>query len=214
MSMALDVDDDEPESGIQLLNEVESGGTLSSLFTILSLFTEDVKLRYEEEDGEASHAGHRDEPPHFRLDTQRRPSRPSQSRNGSRHLRTLSRLKAASSSSEATVTVDADDSDYISSDPETDTRPDRPEPVRGNSSASPRPSSRASSGRATPSWRAQREYGGINTPPRENTIARAAVDTTLAVIPAEAFRRLTKKFPNAAAHIVQGKYKEQALSTL
>jgi lysophospholipid hydrolase len=34
---------------------------------------------------------------------------------------------------------------------------------------------------------------------REGTIARATVDTTLAVIPAEAFRRLTKKFPNAAA---------------
>ena len=35
------------------------------------------------------------------------------------------------------------------------------------------------------------------------TVARATVDTTLAVIPAEAFKRLTKKFPNAAAHIVQ-----------
>lgn len=38
----------------------------------------------------------------------------------------------------------------------------------------------------------------------EGMLARATVDTTLAVIPAEAFRKLTKKFPQAAAHIVQG----------
>ncbi|KAI8871600.1 patatin-domain-containing protein [Ramicandelaber brevisporus] len=34
-------------------------------------------------------------------------------------------------------------------------------------------------------------------------VIRAAVDTTLAVIPAEAFRKLTRKFPGAAACIVQ-----------
>ena len=32
-------DDDDDNNGFQLLNEVESGGTLSSLFTILRLFT-------------------------------------------------------------------------------------------------------------------------------------------------------------------------------
>ena len=41
----------------------------------------------------------------------------------------------------------------------------------------------------------QRHYG---------VVAREAEDSTLAVIPAEAFQRLTKKFPRAAAHIVQG----------
>lgn len=40
-------------------------------------------------------------------------------------------------------------------------------------------------------------------PSVQSTVARATQDTTLAVIPAEAFKRLTKKFPNAAAHIVQ-----------
>lgn len=39
----------------------------------------------------------------------------------------------------------------------------------------------------------------------ESTIARARVDATLAVIPADAFKRLTKKYPKASAHIVQGK---------
>lgn len=33
------LDDDGDNNGFQLLNEVESGGTLSSLFTILRLFT-------------------------------------------------------------------------------------------------------------------------------------------------------------------------------
>lgn len=38
--------DEEDMNGYQLLNEVGSGGTLSSLFTILSLFTEDVKISW------------------------------------------------------------------------------------------------------------------------------------------------------------------------
>src|SRR3954454_19856494 len=42
--------DDEDMNGYQLLNEVGSGGTLSSLFTILSLFTEDVQLRWKDDD--------------------------------------------------------------------------------------------------------------------------------------------------------------------
>ncbi|KAF7337681.1 Lysophospholipase NTE1 [Mycena sanguinolenta] len=37
----------------------------------------------------------------------------------------------------------------------------------------------------------------------QGVVARATEDTTLAVIPAEAFRRLTKKFPKATGHIVQ-----------
>lgn len=39
---------------------------------------------------------------------------------------------------------------------------------------------------------------------KSGAVARATEDTTLAVIPAEAFKRLTKKFPKASAHIVQG----------
>jgi lysophospholipid hydrolase len=37
----------------------------------------------------------------------------------------------------------------------------------------------------------------------KGTIARATVDTTLAVIPAEAFRRLTRKYPKASGTVVQ-----------
>ncbi|KAJ2872251.1 phosphatidylcholine and lysophosphatidylcholine phospholipase, partial [Coemansia aciculifera] len=38
---------------------------------------------------------------------------------------------------------------------------------------------------------------------RPNIIARATVDTTLAMIPASAFQRVTKLYPKAAAHILQ-----------
>lgn len=37
----------------------------------------------------------------------------------------------------------------------------------------------------------------------KGTIARATVDSTLAVIPAEAFKKLTRKFPKATGAIVQ-----------
>lgn len=43
-----------------------------------------------------------------------------------------------------------------------------------------------------------------NQRPEHGAVALAVEDATLAVIPAEAFRRLTKKFPKASAHIVQG----------
>lgn len=43
------------------------------------------------------------------------------------------------------------------------------------------------------------------------TVAWAHVDTTLAVIPGEAFRRLTKKYPTSAAHILQGTWDPQRL---
>ena len=39
--------DDEDMNGYELMNEVGSGGMLSSLFTILSLFTEDVKISWQ-----------------------------------------------------------------------------------------------------------------------------------------------------------------------
>jgi hypothetical protein len=40
------------------------------------------------------------------------------------------------------------------------------------------------------------------------------VDSTLAVLPAEAFKRLTHKFPKASAHIVQGTRRFLAFSAV
>ncbi|KAF7337680.1 Lysophospholipase NTE1 [Mycena sanguinolenta] len=46
--------EDEGMNGYQLLNEVGSGGTLSSLFTILSLFTEDIKMSWQDDPEETN----------------------------------------------------------------------------------------------------------------------------------------------------------------
>jgi lysophospholipid hydrolase len=176
--------DHEDMNGYQLLNEVGSGGTLSSLFTILSLFTEDVKMSWQDDapDGSdgftdlpGSEAGtpvntrsHRGDPDvsHFNLDTQ---------------PRSHSRMSSASSTAS---TVHASGLFSPRSDPMSPSSHDnfssrsipsaaRPEPVRATSL-----------------------HRGI--------VARATEDTTLAVIPAEAFKRLTKNFPKATGHIVQG----------
>src|SRR5438445_10760788 len=41
--------EEEDMNGYQLINEVGSGGTLSSLFSILSLFTDEVKLSWQDD---------------------------------------------------------------------------------------------------------------------------------------------------------------------
>lgn len=266
--VARDAYDDEDTNGYQLLNNVENGGTLSSLFTILSSFTEDVKLRYEEED-EAS-----PETTRSRSNEHDRRSRaptsnsthsfgrqsPSRSRSRQRrdpdvtdfnldaHNTHLHRANNASSSSTATARngqrplSSASFATFSSSDGSTvDAASNSTEPAlptAENSSSLPIPSldsinispphtpGFASSqysnnsiafdeSSQTPSQARHTEPGmegerirsrfkeskaqPTKDPCMEGTIARATVDTTLAVIPAEAFRRLTKKFPNAAA---------------
>ncbi|KAH6916678.1 hydrolase [Coprinopsis sp. MPI-PUGE-AT-0042] len=181
--------DDEHMNGYQLLNEVGSGGTLSSLFTILSLFTEDVQMSWQDEfpdvmsddasrldpDEELSYRAATETiiPP---LDLSGRPIRPS------------SRPRRSSESSNTTSsTVHAAGSRFTSS-----------------------PSSYSSFGAGIPSFgpsrasdRASDRAPPLPTQTPRGLIARATEDTTLAVIPAEAFKRLTKKHPKATGHIVQ-----------
>ncbi|KWU47420.1 patatin-domain-containing protein, partial [Rhodotorula sp. JG-1b] len=203
-------DDDAEGKGWQLLNNVESGGTLSSLFTILRLFTEDVKLRYEEdkdaaEESSASDDGgaaaafakqHRERDADvstFELDggaihAARRAARPNLASRDFGSLNTA----ALNDTDDADVedAARADDTEttlaspYEDTEAENETLHDRGQLDHLDSTIAP-------------------QSTGPQTIAGESTIARAATDTTLAVIPAEAFRRLTKKFPNAAAHIVQ-----------
>ena len=126
----------------QLVNDVKSGGTLSSLFTILRLFTEQVQLGF--------HADDTDVPPLTALDSAR----------GSVPM----------------------PSSVLS-------------PSRSESSGPPPPT-------ASPRMGPAGDAGGPGLQGR-GSVARARSDTTLAVIPAEAFRRLTAKYPNSASHIVQ-----------
>lgn len=172
--------DHEDMNGYQLLNEVGSGGTLSSLFTILSLFTEDVKMSWQDDnldgsDGFANLHGSEAATP-----VNTRPHGGDSDFNLDTHPRSRSRTSYASSTAS---TVHA--SDLFS--PRSDTT---------------FPSSHDNlSGRSVPSAR-QPELVGVTSFHR-GIVARATEDTTLAVIPAEAFKRLTKNFPKATGHIVQ-----------
>jgi len=185
--------DEEDMNGYQLLNEVGSGGTLSSLFTILSLFTEDVKMSWQDDDpAEILSGGLTDSPP--ALIRHRANSDVSQLDLGTDSPRYTSRRNASfSSSSGSTVHARFDTTSprsYTTSRYED--AMETPGGLRSPSSSPPQSFSRR----------------GVRTPTQlhHGVVARAAEDSTLAVIPAEAFRRLTKKFPKATGHIVQGEF--------
>lgn len=253
-------DDEDDHNGFQLLNEVESGGTLSSLFTILRLFTEDVRLRYEEaadtSDGSSRdsrrHAMSNDTHatiPSLQLDhaqqsvlpRQRRPSptshlqaakvkqtmrqaaSPQSNRVPSQLRNSFSTASSRSASGRSTPNIErdafppsqldsgslpynmntaVDDDDFdVSNTPShhgNTAKVDSNGPYTNGFERVGRDGRRDSLQTEVPDARHARL-----PPPLETTIARAKVDATLAVIPAEAFKRLTKKFPKASAHIVQ-----------
>ncbi|KAF9512765.1 hypothetical protein BS47DRAFT_1372722 [Hydnum rufescens UP504] len=174
---------EEELNGYQLLNEVGSGGTLSSLFTILSLFTENVNLAWpDEEVDEAS------------------PDTPSRSRansdvsnldlgTGSGTLRRSRRNSVSSSGS----TVQAPDTVLDS-----DQQPSLLSTSSRISSSTNTSSYRSTTSRDPKQPRTRTRKATLPAglePSMNGSLARATVDTTLAVIPAEAFRRLTSKFP-------------------
>lgn len=174
--------DDEDMNGYQLINEVGSGGTLSSLFSILSLFTDEVKLSWQDSM----------ELPTSKSTEQITPPR-------------LTRVRRA----------DSDVSQIaLEADPEHASLRGR---GRGDSVSSSGSTAHPLEMMSPPTDRAE-----LDRPFRLNAseahsfvrsdspqlhhgiVGRATEDSTLAVIPAEAFRRVTKKFPKATSHIVQG----------
>lgn len=181
--------DDEDMNGYQLLNEVGSGGTLSSLFTILSLFTEDVQMSWQDDYSDLSTDDIFDAagpiPPRNR--TRRANSDVFQFGFGPESPGPTPTARRSSVSSAAS-TVHAHEFQS---------------PSRGGSMSpgqdGPTPST------SIPHSHHHNHTTRHLTQVRRGVVARATVDTTLAVIPAEAFRRLTKKFPKATGHIVQGK---------
>lgn len=193
----------EPNSDYQLINEVESGGTLSSLFTILRLFTENVQLGFTFQgtsDAESEAASDvpplRSAPselPRSALSTLRHP--PPSRASPSTVLGGIGSRSASNTSSYGTspriVPSDVSDTHSV---PDTTHASVPISPLLGATSPGIGPSMTSSA--ASP--------GGVHDHfHRPGTMARVTVDTTLAVLPAEAFRRLTAKYPSAAAHIVQ-----------
>lgn len=181
--------DGEDMNGYQLLNEVGSGGTLSSLFTILSLFTEDVQISWQEDySGEAPPAMTAEHPP---LRTLRRVNS---------DVSSLSLAENSAKGKEEGRGKEGGRRSSISSASST---------VHGTGSTLP-------ASLLSPAFEGSNGVGSSSTsrpkPPQPiqahgGVIARATEDSTLAVIPAEAFKRLTKKYPKATGHIVQGNLK-------
>ncbi|PKI82893.1 hypothetical protein MVES1_003641 [Malassezia vespertilionis] len=162
----------EPQDAYQLVNEVERGGTLSSLFTILRLFTENVQLRFTQDTPDITHDAHsQSAPPHL--------SPSSVLNNAASHHAQDARPDTFEHS-----TLDLSESMAAVS------------PLLG-------PMSPSLSSFGAPSCSATASQQPPLADMAPGSMARATVDTTVAVIPAEAFRRLTAKFPSAASHIVQ-----------
>lgn len=220
-------------NGYHLLNEVSTGGTLSSLFSILSLFTEDIKLPWGPEAPTTAEDEADDELPVGRPPTKSRTnsdvsqldevivgpanadenevdspmtvrSRPtglprhqdsdSSTSTGDDH----STIGEDDGEHDGDRTIDASSTlvserDYLYNDAELDPPPQ----------AYSRSRSASGAGGSTRRANADRAAHPLGPTALNGTIARATVDTTLAVIPAEAFKKLTRKYPKASGTIVQ-----------
>ncbi|MCJ1281414.1 phosphatidylcholine and lysophosphatidylcholine phospholipase [Xylographa opegraphella] len=164
--------------GYQLLTEVKNGAPMSSLFSILSLFTEDVKLRHNDEDDMAlasgtfsSEFGYGQNPELTSANVSNMPESPSN-------------LNLQHSRRPSTVAANGQ-------------LPQIP-PLHLDSLEGNQLSDSTNRLLKQSSQNAQRRKSV-----HPDIVARATVDTTIAIIPATAFRRLTRVYPKATAHIVQ-----------
>lgn len=223
--------------GHVLLNQVKSGGTVSSLFSILSVFTDDLGRYAKTEKTEPGSLessfsrGQREfrpyNPPDFSLDkesprksttttTDHPPKTPDPTLKKSRVLSLSSEnvfpglrrssadkhKKRGENSTPANATLvlekmanaaalaadkDVDAPKNTTENPQKDNQEQNQQEQQPSSSNEPK--------KDTP----EQELPNVHP----DIIARASVDTTLAVIPAEAFQKLAEKFPSAAAGIVQ-----------
>ena len=173
--------------GYQLLTEVKNGAPMSSLFSILSLFTEDVKLRHSEDDesesGTSSAGFGRQQYPSsagsggFRNSHDTPPSLPTSPIYGAPMPNGNSSTRDRRSSTIASSTAGG----QLPRVPPLSLDVPNAEPSKL------RPKARRT----------------MTTSVHPDIVARATVDTTIAIIPASAFRRLTRVYPKATAHIVQ-----------
>ncbi|POR39079.1 Lysophospholipase NTE1 [Tolypocladium paradoxum] len=168
----------------QLLTEVRNGAPMSSLFSIMSLFTEDVKLRLNDDESPRVPSGSNHDyqqhdslrEPGVRRQTQVPISMPNTphldgaSRHPSMRPEDAAHLQARLNGATSRIPpMSLDASGLSSAHP-----PQRPGMLHRMTSSSAHP----------------------------DILARATIDTTIAIIPASAFRRLIRVYPKATAHIV------------
>lgn len=171
--------------GYQLLTEVKNGASMSSLFSVLSLFTEDVKLRHEDDNGrpESSASNFGIFPPTPLVTSMSGPNTPDLRDDQHRQLHM----------------------------PPNRSRPpsrDGQSPQNGHLPAVPPLSldlngSHPNGRRTNHDRQRNRRGSGKHKSVHPDIVARATQDTTIAIIPATAFHRLTRVYPRATAHIVQ-----------
>ncbi|KAK5698086.1 phosphatidylcholine and lysophosphatidylcholine phospholipase [Elasticomyces elasticus] len=164
----------------QLLTEVKNGAPMSSLFSILALFTETVKLRHDEQDEtppETTRHSVRFPFPH--IDGTITPDSGVDSPWAGGVSRQASRHRRASTMKDPPPLALDGSSDGLNIN-------------LGGSRAS----NSLRSNHRDP--RRLKKRNSVHP----DIVARAAVDTTIAVIPASAFHRITKIYPKATAHIV------------
>lgn len=188
--------DDEAEhsegehQGYQLLTEVKNGAPMSSLFSVLSLFTEDVKLRHDDERegrplSSASSRGFHGMTPLSGADSPGGPYFP----DNHAHLSALpSRSRAASEVAPLTTNGPNGPNGHLPTVPPLSLDPT---------------SKQQHSHRADHDRNGTRRKSDKSKSVHPDIVARATVDTTIAIIPATAFHRLTRVYPKATAHIVQ-----------
>ncbi|KAK4231348.1 lysophospholipase NTE1 [Podospora fimiseda] len=152
----------------QLLTEVRNGAPMSSLFSIMSLFTEDVSMRAPDDDPVEQGV----------------PAFP-QSASFQNHVTPMS--------------VPGTPPFHDSADSSTDNLPGAL-PLSDLDPNLPRIPPMSLNTPNKPQRPAPKRFGTYSAHP--DIIARATVDTTIAIIPASAFRRLIRTYPRATAHIV------------
>ncbi|KAG2138700.1 uncharacterized protein EDB93DRAFT_1299317 [Suillus bovinus] len=173
--------DEEDMNGYQLINEVGSGGTLSSLFSILSLFTEHIKISWKEDD----------HPDALGRSEVGAPPRSRTTRTNSDVSRFSLDYASATSRPSRTTSMSSSGSTAHPADATSPVRPTSPYHIGDRFRSPPQRASRS------------RSDSNLTTQLHHGIVARAKEDSTLAFIPAEAFRRVAKKFPKATSHIVQ-----------
>ena len=178
---------DGEHQGYQLLTEVKNGTPMSSLFSILSLFTENVKLRHddERETRPVSSASSTGFP--FGATTESGPNTPGWLGEGNPQMTAYRDPRRRASS---TVAANG----HLPAVP----------PLSLNSSSDQQHQQRTDH---DPNGNRDRREASHRSEDRKSVhpeiVARATVDTTIAIIPATAFHRLTRVYPKATAHIVQ-----------
>ena len=178
-----DEEDDNPDGkqGYQLLTEVKNGASMSSLFSILSLFTEDIQLR--ESESAASNESSARQSANIRV--------PDSARSSPRGMMDSPQTRDRSDS--APQTTPSPNGDLLNPVP----------PLHLGEARVQRQVSRETENQDNQVQVAKQPGKKRKKSVHPDIVARAMVDTTIAIIPASAFRRLTRVYPKATSHIVQ-----------